>query len=80
MARPTTAETADYYRQEWLCERDDAETQPCPPRNEGGCDQPAGLTCINPITGLPLHGPPAHPARIRLARLARIPAPRPSAA
>ena len=84
MARPTYAETADYYRQEWLCERDGAETQPCPPRAEGGCDAPAGRTCVNPITGRQLQGPPAHPARIRRARVAadlaaRIPTPRTAA-
>lgn len=75
MSRPTHADIADHYRLEWLCERDDAETVPCPPAPYG-CGQPAGKHCVNPITGRELNAP-AHGARIRAARLARqVPSPR----
>jgi hypothetical protein len=66
MARPTRDQLADHHRQEWLCERDTAETVPCPPRPKG-CGVAAGQTCVSAVGGRPLQGPPAHGARIRLA-------------
>ncbi len=60
----TREQRADYHRQEWLCERHDAEEVRCPQ-----CAAEPGVTCVNVVTGLPLAGPPAHPARIRLASI-----------
>lgn len=75
--RPTRAQLADHYRQEWLCERATAETAPCPPPPRG-CGTPTGQTCVNPHTGHPLAGPPAHAARIRAAATAAAAQERPT--
>jgi len=63
--RPTRADLARHYSLEWLQEREDAQTEPCP-----DCRAPAGTPCHNPITGRPLDRSPAHPGRIR-ARTSR---------
>lgn len=51
-------------RQEWLCERAEAETQPCT-----DCGQPAGQTCVG-LFDQPLTRFPAHPGRIAAAAAA----------
>jgi hypothetical protein len=66
--RLTRAQLADWYRLEWLAERELAETVDCT-----DCPAVAGMTCVNRFSGRPLTGPPAHPARIRRAT---VPAPR----
>lgn len=58
--RPTTAQLAHQRSLEWLQEREDAQTEPCP-----DCGAPAGTACTNPRTGQPLGRAPAHPGRIR---------------
>lgn len=64
--RLTYGEYCDVVRQEWLQERDTAETVPCE-----YCSAPVGTTCSNPLTGDPLAAP-AHWQRIRArARAAR---------
>ncbi|MFR9807097.1 hypothetical protein ACL02T_33090 [Pseudonocardia sp. RS010] len=66
-SRPTRAQTRDRHRLEWLCEREDAQTVPCP-----DCHAPSGSTCTHP-TGQPLVRAPAHPGRIRARRAASPP-------
>ncbi len=58
--RPTTAQLADQCALEWLQERHDAETEPCPT-----CRARPGQTCLNVHTGRPLAWQPAHLNRIR---------------
>jgi hypothetical protein len=57
--RLTYGEYCDLVRQEWLQERDSAETEPCE-----YCAAPVGVSCSNPITGEQLAAP-AHWQRIR---------------
>lgn len=57
---PTHAQLAHQHSLEWLQEREDAQTEPCP-----DCHAPTGTACTNPITGLPLGRAPAHHGRIR---------------
>jgi hypothetical protein len=65
--RLTRAQLTAQASLEWLQEREDAQTVPCP-----GCLAPSQVTCRNPITGEPLQRFPAHPARITLrARTSR---------
>lgn len=64
--RPTRAQLADRARQDWLCERAEAELEACE-----YCDAAEGVTCRNPLTGLPLYGLPAHGVRIA-ARARRV--------
>lgn len=56
---PPPLSRADRARQEWLCERAEAELEDCP-----DCSVPAGTTCTHP-DGHPLVRAPAHPNRIK---------------
>lgn len=58
--RPTRAQLADRARQDWLCERHEAEQEPC-----AYCARPAGQTCVDPRTGQPLSRQTAHLARLK---------------
>ena len=58
--RLTRSELATRARQDWLCERTEAELEPCT-----DCGATPGTTCFDPRTGRELTRLPAHASRIR---------------